>query len=105
MLSQAPWTWRASFRPGGAGRRPGHSTRADIIQGADAGALLRMGIAEQNMVGVAAGMATLGFVPWPDVCGVYGQSAPLDQVRIAGGAAASEREDVWGLLRAPYSNT
>ena len=41
-----------------------NSTRADIFAAAVPDRFFEMGIAEQNMVGVAAGMATLGFVPW-----------------------------------------
>ena len=41
-----------------------NSTRADIFKDAVPDRFLEMGIAEQNMLGVAAGLATVGYVPW-----------------------------------------
>ena len=41
-----------------------NSTKADIFAKAWPDRFLEMGIAEQNLVGVAAGLATMGFVPW-----------------------------------------
>jgi len=43
---------------------------------------LNMGIAEQNMAGVAAGMATVGLVPWLSTFACFMTSRILDQVRI-----------------------
>ena len=40
-----------------------NSTRADIFNAAYPDRFLEMGIAEQNMIGVAAGLATVGFTP------------------------------------------
>ena len=40
------------------------STRADRFAAAHPDRFLQMGIAEQDMVGVAAGLASVGFVPW-----------------------------------------
>ena len=40
------------------------STRADRFADAHPDRFLQMGIAEQNMVGAAVGLATLGYVPW-----------------------------------------
>ncbi len=40
-----------------------NSTRAEIFDQAYPDRFLEMGIAEQNMAGVAAGLATLGFIP------------------------------------------
>ena len=42
----------------------GNSTGAGKFETAHPERYLQMGIAEQNMVGVAAGLATLGFVPF-----------------------------------------
>ena len=42
----------------------GSSTRADIFEKAHPDRYLQMGIAEQNMLGVAAGLATMGLVPF-----------------------------------------
>ena len=41
-----------------------------------------MGIAEQNMVGVAAGLATLGYVPWLSSFAVFFTHRAVDQVRM-----------------------
>jgi transketolase len=41
-----------------------------------------MGIAEQNMAGVAAGLATLGFVPWVSTFAAFAVKRDLDQVRV-----------------------
>ncbi|MFA5028951.1 MAG: transketolase C-terminal domain-containing protein [Candidatus Methylomirabilota bacterium] len=43
---------------------------------------LNMGIAEQNMAGVAAGMATVGLVPWLSTFACFMTSRILDQVRV-----------------------
>ena len=43
---------------------------------------LQMGIAEQNMAGVAAGLATLGFIPWTNSFAVFQAKRMLDQVRV-----------------------
>ena len=58
------------------------STRTDILNKAHPDRFLEMGIAEQNMVGVAAGLATLGFVPWVTTFAAFIASRSLDQVRI-----------------------
>ena len=59
-----------------------NSTRADILNGARPDRFLEMGIAEQNMVGVAAGLATLGFVPWVSTFAAFLASRSLDQIRV-----------------------
>src|SRR5262245_41174348 len=41
-----------------------NSTKADVFANAIPSRFFEMGIAEQNMIGVAAGMATVGYVPW-----------------------------------------
>jgi len=42
---------------------------------------LEMGIAEQNLMGVAAGLATVGFVPWLSSFAVFLAKRALDQLR------------------------
>ena len=59
-----------------------NSTRADIFAAAVPERFFEMGIAEQNMVGVAAGLATLGFVPWLSTFAAFMANRALDQVRI-----------------------
>jgi transketolase len=59
-----------------------NSTRADIFATTVPDRFFEMGIAEQNMVGVAAGMATLGFVPWLSTFAAFMANRATDQVRI-----------------------
>ena len=59
-----------------------NSTRADIFADAYPDRFLAMGIAEQNMAGVAAGLATLGFVPWVSTFAAFAVKRDLDQVRV-----------------------
>jgi transketolase len=59
-----------------------NSTRADIFADAYPDRFLAMGIAEQNMAGVAAGLATLGFVPWISTFAAFAAKRDLDQVRM-----------------------
>ena len=60
----------------------GSSTRADIFEKAHPGRYLQMGIAEQNMIGVAAGLATMGLVPFISTFVAFAVVRPLDQVRV-----------------------
>jgi len=59
-----------------------NSTRADILHQARPDRFLEMGIAEQNLVGVAAGLATLGFIPWVSSFAAFIASRALDQIRV-----------------------
>jgi transketolase len=58
------------------------STKADIFQKAHPERFLQMGIAEQNMLGVAAGLATTGFVPFVSTFVAFAVVRPLDQIRV-----------------------
>ena len=58
------------------------STKADKFAAAHPERFLQMGIAEQNMVGVAAGLATLGYVPWLSSFAVFFTHRALDSVRV-----------------------
>ena len=60
----------------------GSSTKADIFEHRHPDRFLQMGIAEQNMIGVAAGMATLGLVPFISTFVSFAVVRPLDQVRV-----------------------
>jgi transketolase len=60
----------------------GSSTRADIFEKAHPDRFLQMGIAEQNMMGVAAGLATMGLVPFISTFVSFAVVRPLDQVRV-----------------------
>lgn len=44
---------------------------------------MNMGIAEQNMMGVAAGMASVGLVPWLSSFACFLTSRTLDQLRVS----------------------
>lgn len=59
-----------------------NSTRADIFAECFPDRFFEMGIAEQNMAGVAAGMATLGYVPWLSSFAAFLTSRDLDQIRV-----------------------
>src|SRR3954468_14811458 len=59
-----------------------NSTRADIFAERQPGKFLEMGIAEQNMTGVAAGLATLGFIPFISTFAAFAVKRAADQVRV-----------------------
>jgi transketolase len=60
----------------------GSSTRGDIFEQAHPDRYLQMGIAEQNMLGVAAGLATMGLVPYISTFVSFAVIRPLDQIRV-----------------------
>ena len=59
-----------------------NSTRADIVAQQRPDHFLQMGIAEQNMMGVAAGLASVGFIPFISTFAAFAAKRDLDQVRI-----------------------
>jgi len=59
-----------------------NSTLSDRFAQAYPDRFLAMGIAEQNMAGVAAGLATLGFIPWLSTFAAFAAKRDLDQVRV-----------------------
>jgi len=59
-----------------------NSTKADKVAQRFPERFLEMGIAEQNMAGVAAGLATAGFIPWLSSFAVFLAERDLDQVRM-----------------------
>ncbi|MGI9253410.1 MAG: transketolase family protein, partial [Thermomicrobiales bacterium] len=59
-----------------------NSTRADIFNDAVPDRFFEMGIAEQNMLGVAAGLATVGYVPWISTFVPFLVKRALDQIRV-----------------------
>lgn len=59
-----------------------NSTRADLLAAARPDRFVELGIAEQNLVGVAAGLATVGFRPWLSSFAVFLVNRDLDQVRM-----------------------
>ncbi|WP_144512845.1 transketolase family protein [Bacillus sp. FJAT-22090] len=61
----------------------GNSTRLDSVEKATKDSFLQMGIAEQNMVGVAAGLATVGFQPWICSFATFLTKRALDQIVVS----------------------
>ena len=59
-----------------------NSTKADIFAKARPQRFFEMGIAEQNMLGVAAGLATTGYVPWISTFAAFLAKRALDQIRV-----------------------
>jgi transketolase len=59
-----------------------NSTRADIVAERAPGQFLEMGIAEQNLIGVAAGLATMGFTPYVSTFACFAVARALDQIRV-----------------------
>ncbi len=60
----------------------GSSTRADIFEEAHPDRFFQMGIAEQNLLGAAAGMATLGLIPFVSTFACFAVARALDSVRV-----------------------
>lgn len=60
----------------------GSSTKADIFEHRHPDRFLQMGIAEQNMLGVAAGLATMGLIPFVSTFVAFAVVRPLDQIRV-----------------------
>jgi transketolase len=59
-----------------------NSTKADKFAKMYPGRFLQMGIAEQNFVGVAVGIASLGYVPWLSTFTVFFTHRALDPIRM-----------------------
>jgi transketolase len=60
----------------------GSSTRGQVFEEAHPERYYQMGIAEQNMLGVAAGMAWMGCIPFISTFVAFALHRPLDQVRV-----------------------
>lgn len=58
------------------------STRADIVADRVPDAFVQVGIAEQNMVGMAFGLSTLGYRPWLSTFSVFLTHRAIDQIRM-----------------------
>lgn len=59
-----------------------NSTKAQLVADQAPDAFIEMGIAEQNMVGMAAGLSTLGYRPWLSSFSVFLTHRAVDQVRM-----------------------
>jgi transketolase len=59
-----------------------NSTKADKFAKAFPDRFFQMGIAEQNLIGVAAGLASIGYVPWTSSFTVFFTHRAVDPIRI-----------------------
>ena len=59
-----------------------NSTKADKFAKAHPDRFFQMGIAEQNLVGAAAGLASVGYVPWTSSFTVFFTHRALDPIRM-----------------------
>jgi transketolase len=59
-----------------------NSTKAEKFAKAHPERFLQMGIAEQNMIGVASGLASYGFVPWLSSFAVFFTHRAIDPIRV-----------------------
>ncbi len=59
-----------------------NSTKADKFEAAYPERFLEMGIAEQNLMGAAAGISTLGFIPWISSFAVFLTHRAADPLRM-----------------------
>jgi transketolase len=59
-----------------------NSTRADIVAERAPHAFVESGIAEQNLFGVAAGLATMGQTPYISTFACFAVARALDQIRV-----------------------
>jgi transketolase len=59
-----------------------NSTKSDKVAAARPDRFFMLGIAEQNLAGVAAGMATLALIPWVSSFAAFLATRDLDQVRV-----------------------
>jgi transketolase len=59
-----------------------NSTMASLFEQSHPDRFFEMGIAEQNMLGAAAGMATVGLIPWISTFAAFAVSRALDPIRV-----------------------
>jgi transketolase len=59
------------------------STKASLFRDAFPGRFVQLGIAEQNLFGVAAGLALEGFIPFPCTFASFAARRGLDQIAIS----------------------
>jgi len=59
----------------------GTSTRASVFAGEFPERFIQVGIAEQNMIGIAAGLALAGWIPVTSTLACFASKRALDQVR------------------------
>lgn len=59
-----------------------NSTKVDIVAKKNPQKFLQMGIAEQNMMSVAAGLATTGLQPWATTFAAFLSKRSIDQIQV-----------------------
>jgi transketolase len=59
------------------------SSKAGYFKNAYPDRFIQVGIAEQNMFGIAAGLALTGFIPFPSTFAVFASRRALDQIAIS----------------------
>ena len=59
------------------------STQTGMFKAAYPERFFQMGIAEQNMVVAAAGMSTMGYIPWVSTFAVFLAKRAVDQIRVS----------------------
>lgn len=59
-----------------------NSTKADKFAKAHPSRFFQMGIAEQNLIGAAAGLAAIGYVPWTSSFAVFLTHRAVDPIRM-----------------------
>ncbi|UFJ39912.1 transketolase family protein [Brevibacillus humidisoli] len=59
-----------------------NSTKLNLVAEKNASKFLQMGIAEQNMIGAAAGLATVGLQPWACSFAAFIAKRSLDQIQV-----------------------
>ena len=78
------------------------ATKTNIFQKAYPDRFFDCGIAEANMVGAAAGLATMGLVPFASTFAMFAAGRAYEQIRNTIGYPPPEREDrrhPWRHLR------
>jgi transketolase len=60
----------------------GNSTRVNMFEAAHPERFFQVGIAEQNMMGIAAGLASMGFIPFACTFACFATKRATDQIRV-----------------------
>ena len=75
------------------------STGAELFEAEYPDRFLQMGIAEQNMLGVAAGLATVGFIPVISAFACFAVGRGFDSYSRPDRPTWAERQDRWRVRR------
>ncbi|MBS4208883.1 transketolase family protein [Bacillus sp. FJAT-50079] len=59
-----------------------NSTKVDVVASKNSSKFLQMGIAEQNMMSVAAGLASTGLQPWATTFAAFLSKRAIDQIQV-----------------------